>query len=276
MHSIKKPIRLFWWNEPYFMKKQRENYGDLLGKYLVEKISGRPVRFVNPRKWHLQDYFEPIYATAGSILAHVNKHCVVWGSGVIVQDQPVKPAKFLAVRGPKTRNCLLKQGHSVPEVYGDPGLLLPLYYSPNIDKKYTIGIIPHYNDYQSVVAEYASEARLCIIDLMTNDIESTTDEILACEYIVSSSLHGIIIAHAYGIPAVWTPFSDRPFGDGIKFQDYFASVNLQYPEEFNFKSKTINEWANLLNEAPFALPEPAVVKQRQRDLLDTFPLKIQP
>ena len=32
-------IRLFWWNEIKMMNKKHENFGDLLGKYLVEKIS---------------------------------------------------------------------------------------------------------------------------------------------------------------------------------------------------------------------------------------------
>lgn len=34
-----KTIRLFWWNEKIIQRKSSENYGDLLGKYLVEKIA---------------------------------------------------------------------------------------------------------------------------------------------------------------------------------------------------------------------------------------------
>ena len=71
---LNKKIRLFWFSEPKLMNKPKENYGDLLGKYLVEKISGKKVRFVNPKKWSLFNYVQPIYVTAGSILAHVNKH----------------------------------------------------------------------------------------------------------------------------------------------------------------------------------------------------------
>lgn len=219
-------IRLFWWSEPHLMGKTNENYGDLVGKYLVEKISGKTVKWVHPKKWHLLDYFQPIYVTVGSILANVNSKCIVWGSGIIEKNQKVKPAKFLAVRGPQTRNNLLKQGYNVPEVYGDPALLLPKYHNPTIEKKYKLGIVPHYTDYEFVKQLYNEDVSVLIIDLMTQSIESTTDLFLQCERILSSSLHGLIVSHTYKIPAIWVEFSDNLFGDGIKFQDYFESVNL--------------------------------------------------
>jgi hypothetical protein len=40
---------------------------------------------------------------------------------------------------------------------------------------------------------------------------------------VSSSLHGIIVAHAYGVPARWVRWR-HDSGDGIKYLDYFQSV----------------------------------------------------
>jgi hypothetical protein len=220
------PTRLFWWSEVHLMSKPKENYGDLLGRYLVEKISGKEVVWVYPKKWHFKDAFQPIYVTAGSVLAPVNKKCMVWGSGIILRDQVVEPARFLAVRGPQTRQRLLEQGHKVPEVYGDPGLLLPLYYHPEIKKKYKFGIVAHYNDYKALRALYEDDKEVLLIDLMTNDIEATTDLFLQCERIISSSLHGLIISHAYGIPAVWVRYSDKLFGDNIKFQDYFESVGI--------------------------------------------------
>lgn len=219
-------IRLFWWNEIKLQGKTKENYGDLLGKYLVEKISNKKVVWCKPNAFSIFNLFSPIYVTIGSILTHVNKNCVVWGSGIISKKYPIKKAAFLAVRGPQTRAHLLQQGYQVPEVYGDPALLLPKYYNPIIDKKYEVGIIPHYSDFNKVKTFYKNEKDLLLINLMTNDIEATTNQILACKKIVSSSLHGVIVAHAYGIPAVWQKFSDDVFGDNIKYQDYFESVEI--------------------------------------------------
>jgi len=225
---LKNTLRLFWWNEIKIQGKAKENYGDLLGKYLVENISGKNVVFAWPKKFSIYDWFAPIYVTVGSILTHVNHKCIVWGSGIISKAYPIKKAKFLAVRGPQTRTFLLKQGYEVPEVYGDPALLLPNYYNPKVEKTFKIGIIPHYRDYTLVKDLYGNEPSVLVIDLMTNNVEATTCEILKCEKIVSSSLHGIIVAHAYGIPAVWQKFSNAVFGDDIKYQDYFESVSMEF------------------------------------------------
>ncbi len=220
-------IALFWWSEIHFAHKTLENYGDLASKYIAEKISGKKVVWVNPKKRPLRYIFKKIILGAGSILQQATKNCVVWGSGIIRKDQVVAPATFLAVRGPQTRQQLLKQGHQVPEVYGDPALLLSRLYHPTIEKRYKVGIIPHYVDYAKVTEWFSGNAEVTVIDLMTDDVEKTTEEIMACEATISSSLHGVIVSHAYQIPSVQVTFSDKIFGDGIKYQDYFESVALE-------------------------------------------------
>ena len=265
------PIRLFWWNEVKIQGKPFENYGDLLGKYLVEKISNRKVVWVMPSKFSLKNLFLPIYVTTGSILTHITSNCIVWGSGIISKDKNVKKGKFLAVRGPQTRNYLLNLGYDVPEVYGDPGILLPLYYSPTIKKKYKFGIVPHYNDFKLVEKAFSYNPNITIINLMTDDIEDTTNKFLECERIISSSLHGIITAHTYGIPAVWQRFSDKPFGDNIKYQDYFESIKLKpYLPEIHVPNGTEKELGKLFTKFP-SLPDKDVMISLRQGLLDSCP-----
>lgn len=266
-------IRLFWWNEKVIQGKTKENYGDVLGKYLVEKISSKKVVFAWPKKFSIFDWFTPIYVTIGSILANVNHKCIVWGSGIIDQKTKIKNAVFLAVRGPQTRSYLMNLGYVVPEVYGDPALLLPRYFNPKIEKKYKYGFVPHYNDYKVVQHWFKDNQDVLLIDMMTNDIEAKTIEFLQCEKIISSSLHGIIIAHAYGIPAVWQKFSDKVFGDDIKYQDYFESVQLPfYKPEIKTIPYTYPEIETLFLELP-NLPQKENVEKLCDGLMKVCPFK---
>lgn len=264
-------IRLFWWNEIKLQKKQKENYGDLLGKYLVEKISQKPVVWVKPSAFSFVNFFKPIYVTVGSILAHINENCIVWGSGIISEDDHISNAKYLAVRGPQTRNFLLGLGYDVPEVYGDPGILLPRFYNPEIETEYKFGIVPHYNDFNLVKDIFSDNENILVIDLMTNDVEFTTNQILKCERIVSSSLHGIIIAHTYNIPAVWQRFSDVPFGDNIKFRDYFESVKIKpYTSEVKLPDASLKILEKRFQKFP-TLPEKGVIEKLSVELMKSCP-----
>lgn len=266
-------IRLFWWNEIKIQGKPRENYGDLLGKYLVENISGKQAVFAWPKKFSIYDFFAPIYVTVGSILTHVNHKCVVWGSGIVSKEYPIKKAEFLAVRGPQTRNHLIGQGYNVPEIYGDPALLLPHYYNPKVEKTYDVGVIPHYSDFKKVKTHYQNESSILLIDLMTNDIEETTRQILTCKNIVSSSLHGVIVAHAYGISAVWQKFSDDVFGDDIKYQDYFESVGMKHYKPDIVATKMSKELLLQLFKDKEALPKPEKIEEICTNLMAVCPFK---
>lgn len=266
-------IRLFWWNEKKLQGKTKENYGDLLGYYLAKKISDKLVVWVKPSKFSIVNFFKPIYVTIGSILTHVTPNCIVWGSGIISKDYKIKKADFLAVRGPQTRKHLLEQGYNVPEVYGDPALLLPRYYRPKVEKQYALGIVPHYNDFKRINERFKRDESVLIIDLMTTDIEVTTNQFLKCETIVSSSLHGIIVAHAYNIPAIWQKFSNDVFGDDIKYQDYFESVGIQpYQSSILNKNSTIEDIKTLLSLRP-NLPKPEKITELCDGLMRVCPFK---
>ena len=119
------------------------------------------------------------------------------------------------------------QGNFVPEVYGDPAILLKRFYdSPKIIK-YNIGIIPHIVHFESFAATYLS-SDFRIINLKTTEIESVIDDIRECKLILSSSLHGIIVAHTYGVPAIWMSIDgEQLMGDNMKFVDYFLSVGIE-------------------------------------------------
>ena len=52
-------------------------------------------------------------------------------------------------------------------------------------------------------------------------------EIACCKFIISSSLHGLIIAHSLGIPTVAFEIQDTPLRGGrFKFRDYYSAYGL--------------------------------------------------
>ncbi|MFD1163090.1 polysaccharide pyruvyl transferase family protein [Hwangdonia seohaensis] len=267
-------IRLFWWQEK--REDRRENYGDLMSKYLVEKISKEKIITVSHPSKRLYKHIFKHYLAIGSIISSANKNSIVWGSGIIKKDDNIRDAKFLAVRGPKTRKRVLEKGFNCLEFYGDPALLMPDYYNPKIEKKYKLGIIPHYVDYKEVNNYFTNNTSVNVIDLLTYNVEKTTDEILECERIISSSLHGVIVAQAYKIPALWVKFSNKLSGDNIKFYDYYESVGVPFQDEVFINPKDLNEALieKLLDENnPILLADNALLKQRKKELMQSCPFK---
>lgn len=170
------------------------------------------------------------YALIGSILQSADKNTIVWGSGLITADEypAEQPKQICAVRGPLSRKVLEEHGISCPEIYGDPILLMPKFYRPQVQKQYKLGIIPHiYDENNPVLKSFFEQHPEALIISMQNygDWRDVIDKICSCERILSSSLHGVILSDAYEIPNTWIEFSEPLYGKGFKFRDYFASVN---------------------------------------------------
>lgn len=266
-----KTIPLFYWSSGVFEKKSAENYGDILSSYIVEQVSGKKTRFYNAPKFR-KKWFQPSYLMAiGSIMSYTSKKAWVWGSGIISKEDNFSNAHFCAVRGPLTRKRIQELGYDCPEVYGDPALLLPKLYAPVVTKKHKIGIIPHYVDYEQVCSMYGIDKDICIINLMTNHCDTTTDRLLECDRIISSSLHGVIVAQAYGIPAVWVQFSDKLSGDNIKFEDYFLSVGIvPYVGMHLTVKKPLSFLMSLFDNYPYELNKTILI-EIQDSLIQAFP-----
>lgn len=212
----KNKIRLY-----YSRCVRGKNFGDALGPYIVEKITTKKIQPTN--KYSIREY----YLSVGSILGGANKNAIIWGSGILYKNQIIKkPKKILAIRGPKTRERLLELGFECPEIYGDPALLLPKFYQPKSIKNFDLGVIPHYVDYEETLFKFKNINNVKIINLL-DPIEKVVDDIFSCNKTISSSLHGIIVSHAYNIPSMWVEFSKKLAGDGVKFEDYFLSVNIK-------------------------------------------------
>lgn len=191
------------------------NFGDILTPSIFN--------YFNINYNYVRHYSQADAICVGSIARRAGTGVKVFGSGIISRsDKVIADADWKFVRGPYTRERIKFFGGECPEIYGDPALLLPLLVKPS-KKKYEVGIVPHNVDYKYIDEKYKGKN---IISLGTRNYNNVIDKITECESIVSSSLHGVICAHAYGIPAAWVKPNTKLKGDNVKFEDYFASVNI--------------------------------------------------
>ncbi|MEQ6203948.1 polysaccharide pyruvyl transferase family protein [Sulfitobacter sp. HNIBRBA2951] len=210
------PLRLHWW-------KAEPNFGDAINPLIVGHLAGRVVEHCGPRK---ADLF-----AIGSMMQVVKRtqkeartsgeRLAVWGTGLL---NPVFGHDFLdnvevaLLRGPITA-ALLKLQH---KRFGDPGLLINEVLPFDGTRTDRIGIVPHYTlmEDAALLAFVASDPSYLLID-PRGDAAEVCLQIASCAHVFASSLHGLIMADAYGVPNTWI----EPQGQSwLKYHDYAASV----------------------------------------------------
>ena len=172
------------------------NFGDdfLVTNYLMDKESYELVEYTEPTDFNL--------LCVGSILNSPLPNAHVFGSGLMNRSPFVGERTFHAVRGPLTRQILINHGYKdVPEIYGDPALFLPKFYSPMKKPELAslVGIVPHHTQKDAFHQMNEIENGFHIID-PTQDWKTVVDEMTSCKAILSSSLHGLVVSDAYSIP----------------------------------------------------------------------------
>lgn len=209
-------VNAIWWSGV-------KNFGDLLTPELLE-CYGKTAVNRPPKKAD--------YVGVGSILHLLPKNYsgTILGSGCMTNEKlELDNANFAFVRGELTKE-LLNIHADVPT--GDLGLLAPkLLISDSCEKKYKVGLIPHYVDkfhpWLEQAMKYLGSSGI-IIDVQ-DSAKNVINAINSCDVIYSSSLHGIIVADALKIPNVWIQLSDLVVGGGFKFLDYNSSIDYEQP-----------------------------------------------
>lgn len=299
---MNKVIYLFW-----YTKKNHFNFGDDINPFIIENLSNKKIKRVmvfSKKKSMIFDFLKmirgvvlgfygvsvfieyirslihPDYVVCiGSILQNgFSKKAKIWGAGIIHKESFINRSDFYAVRGLMTVERLKSLGYNFKGKIGDPALLLPLIYNPNIKKNNQIGIIPHVTHFDTAKKIFNNQEKYTLIDLSENNIERTIDLIKSCKYIVSSSLHGLIVSHAYNIPALHIQLEGKLAGDGIKFLDYYSSVDIKgYTPIKTSNSELLNTdyFKDMFEKHyQYALPKKDVINMIQRDLLSVAPFEL--
>ena len=227
---------------------KNQNFGDELAPYLVEKIPKRGVVWGSGRG---------SISAIGSILNYeeIRNGGVIWGSGVMTRRAlkclpyvfPLSrtiPALFhrlkdnkkvncdvRLLRGKLSRNLLQAEGVKCPEIFGDPAIVVRRFFMPPIQPRYAFGLVCHRSHegmFGSKQIERLGGRLIAIHRTSYSDLESFIAEVCQCHKIFSSSLHGLIIAHVYGVPAQWVQLKNKKIhrDQEFKFYDYFSGLDL--------------------------------------------------
>ncbi len=242
-YSIKEIVYYFFYRLPAIIKgkyishnlvkvhwgRGMNNFGDCLSPDILKHYGLTPVYVPNQKDADI--------ILAGSILQWVNPdyNGIIIGTGGDDFLYSFNSASILAVRGKLTHKNFKSHRDYASIVYGDPGLLMSYVYPNSVEKKYDLGIVPHFVDWNT---DCMNKLRNAFKDnnnvIFISPIGSPKDviaQIKSCKHIVSSSLHGLIVADAFHIPN--KRFVNREtmptyFYD-YKFDDYYSS--LDYNEE---------------------------------------------
>lgn len=207
----KPKIKAYWWNEI-------PNFGDALSPLLLKRFADLDVE--------RSGIGDAEIASIGSILEHipVNWKGYIVGSGKLHEKSNLRlyGARILALRGP-----LSAKDFSSTFALGDPGLLASELIEYQ-EKKWDLGILPHWQDEQ-LAGRYLSlisSKYSCVIINPSEDPIEVLKRIASSKRIVTSSLHGMILADAFGIPRK-VEYCDKLNRDGgdYKFRDYALSIN---------------------------------------------------
>lgn len=238
----------------------RYNLGDYLGfvvaDYMLKK-RGLSLDTWVPQKRHMN--------SVGATIFSSYQTTTIWGSGVhhaegIFLKQlhyfPIRRLDIRSVRGPLSREVLLKMGHRCPEVYGDPAVLMPLIYQPHVEKIHEMLVI---SQIRTEVKFRAGHPGLRMISMNTNDYKAVIDAIASSKKVISSSLHGIILAEAYGVPAVMFRSYDKSVD--FKYLDYYASTG-------RYDVPIVDTFEEACQIEPLPLPD---IKPLQEAAMASFP-----
>ena len=244
-------IGLYWYKS--------RNFGDALSPLLVSKLSGQKVEWTPMPFAELAAIGSVLFAGSSIFIRRqtllrlkgwlkLGQKCLdifcptlnIWGSGFLFDEGvnsaiKIRHCNVCAVRGAKSLAILNRVGmKDGGVVLGDPGLLYPMLLSQPLDKKWEIGVVPHFNDYEAG-ARYGEELRrkgfsVKVVDVLQDDPIQTVYDIGSCEKVVSSSLHGLIVADAFGIPRmhkVWSTIGQSNDEFLFKFEDYGSSIGIK-------------------------------------------------
>lgn len=202
------------------------NTGDLFNRHLLKYLYNCQARNTTQALGRL--------LMVGSVVHNVKSHDILCGIGLkskgFTFNTNPQNIKIFGLRGPITVDFFKRNGYHLKDLKFtmDPGLMARFVFPENqfdaaLDDQ--VVFIPHYRERYEVRKTIPAGIKFVDVD---NDPHLVIKQILKSKLVYSSSLHGIVFAHAYNRPAIFVrPQTDEPL---TKFEDYYLSVGLKMPK----------------------------------------------
>ena len=255
------PLRVYWWNE-------QPNFGDAMNPLLLERLFGRTVVWASLQEAEL--------TAAGSVIQWITpvldareQPIAIWGSGYIHGVEPPPPhdaVRFCAVRG---RMSIALSALPADTVCGDPGILASLVVPRPQPWRRRIGVVPHlwHRDHPTIRG-LAHVDDVVVIDVSAEPL-AVIEQIASCELVLSTSLHGLVIADSYRIPNRWVTLEPPLFGGRWKFDDYYSGW-ARHGDPVPLRATSAADLRALIGDSEHP-PEAAGLEAAQDRLLAAFP-----
>lgn len=209
----------------------------------------------------------------------------VLGSGVgYGNGGKVDPSRWNIhfVRGKLSANAL---GLGEQMAISDPGILISRLRPQEVVHQYPISFMPHIGIDSERYRRFIEEVIGWHYISPSDEEDKILKEIVASSKLITSAMHGAIIADSYRVP--WLAVNTSPEILPFKWQDWFSSLNIdahltQLPAYWNqirpgLKSKAINfvkekqlksQLLKLLKKGHFQLSDAQPLVSKQEQLLD--------
>lgn len=240
------------------------NFGDLLGPMIARRlVESAGLDF------DAADGTGRRLVAVGSILTMARPGDIVWGTGLngklLHEERSYAGIDVRAVRGPITAAYLRERGVLVPEVFGDPGLLIGTLWSRDeLARGFAhaeVRVVPNLHDFRSTPHDGTRE-----LVSPQDRVMDVLGRIASSDFVCGSSLHGVIIAEALGIPARFVRSGAEP---ELKYLDYFEGtgrsglvIASSVEEALGLGPQEPLKWdaTSLLNSFPLELWRPTRVE----------------
>lgn len=269
------------------------NMGDLLSEYLIPMITGKQVTHCeNVSKFQIMG----VGSCGGAVWGKKepgakealkdsikflacktsNEPCAIWGTGFFKEYYPNKlqllrkNTSFISVRGALSKRIIENSiGTEINPVLCDGGILAAELLPHFPEKKYDVGFIPHYNEQKlfkdkGLESAFSEKYKDSVVINLREDPLSVIEEIGRCRYIISSSLHGCVVADSFEIPNIRVSLSDIP-GTGFKFDDYYSGFDLSIP---SYNINKISDIPSIETIIQNYIITPKMVSQKKKEMYD--------